>query len=419
MLVGDVDAYVDARHVQRADKDKGATAEKETLKRKTPASPASSPVLPSPASVGAAAVATAICCDGQENIVVEEKHAKLLENVVVSHCAEATATAAVKCPPVVREGEGNGAALVKEEQQVLALGPLEQQQAGGPTQSVKKVKRGASVDSAGDVNVKDTSRQVNRFSPDEIAILESRFFEHPTPTPEQRQEIAEELNKMRLQFEQGQAFHKPTSTLTQVQIKYWFDHQRRKVRKTRPKSILSAVVGGSERKILPRNWSANPESLLFQANRDAVASCIASSVPIPAVSNSGPARAPVPTQQVPQMDMQSYLQYWQALSWMTNQPDWASSCPFKVCSLQSNEILLKRGQHLSQQLFILHGMLKISAYASRDDPDEAPIFTAVLSDGSFFTKSNFAAAASSASEIAVQAHTQCHIALIENTTSNK
>jgi len=101
--------------------------------------------------------------------------------------------------------------------------------------SNKKKKRGSHDELA---------RQVNRFSHEELEYLEDKFHQYPTPNMEQREHIAKELSSRRIEKElnikdlgsrsdfsyiKGQGLM-PTE-LTQVQIKYWFDHQRRKMKK--------------------------------------------------------------------------------------------------------------------------------------------------------------------------------------------
>jgi hypothetical protein len=92
----------------------------------------------------------------------------------------------------------------------------------------------------------DLARQVNRFSHEELEYLEHKFLQFPTPNIEERGRIAKELSDRRLEkdlnikdlsqnsksnfsYIRGQGLM-PTE-LTQVQIKYWFDHQRRKMKK--------------------------------------------------------------------------------------------------------------------------------------------------------------------------------------------
>jgi len=78
----------------------------------------------------------------------------------------------------------------------------------------------------------ELARQVNRFSPEELEYLEHKFIQFPTPNIEQRKEIAKDLSDRRRNSEfesiRGQGW---PCELTQVQIKYWFDHQRRKMKK--------------------------------------------------------------------------------------------------------------------------------------------------------------------------------------------
>jgi len=75
----------------------------------------------------------------------------------------------------------------------------------------------------------ELARQVNRFSSEELQYLEQKFAETPTPNLALREEIALALSKRRMQNDYECMKGGATITrLTQVQIKYWFDHQRRK-----------------------------------------------------------------------------------------------------------------------------------------------------------------------------------------------
>jgi len=88
--------------------------------------------------------------------------------------------------------------------------------------------------SSADAQPPQLARQVNRFSQEELEYLDRKFQEHPTPNVQQREQMAADLSRRRMVSEyesiRGQGW--PTE-LTQVQIKYWFDHQRRKIKKQR------------------------------------------------------------------------------------------------------------------------------------------------------------------------------------------
>ena len=80
----------------------------------------------------------------------------------------------------------------------------------------------------------ELARQVNRFSAEELRYLEKKFAEQPTPNVAAREEIALHLSKGRMGSEEYQCLKGNWCTkLSQVQIKYWFDHQRRKRKRLR------------------------------------------------------------------------------------------------------------------------------------------------------------------------------------------
>ena len=334
----------------------------------------------------------------------------------------------------------------------------------------------------------ELARQVNRFSPEELEYLEQKFRMYPTPNLEQREEIARDLSKRRMVSEyesiRGQGW--PTE-LTQVQIKYWFDHQRRKMKKLRMSHSQFTQVGAVHRRnevVSPSigspihqmpniaamaqqvhgqpSYMANalknpmlvrtsPTGVLPQVNsRPDLAAAMTQGfatytqppaagvsmgmggVPLTspvaaaaaaAAHSSGSTPPPPQVHAAAMQNMQNwglnYLKNWQTLHMITSQSKDAgmknSMAPgnplmqFKVGNWQANQVLLHRYETLDKGIFVLNGNLRVLYYGNKDDPDAMPLYSAIVSEGSYLAKS----ARNSAGGMMIQAQSQCYCALVE------
>ena len=340
----------------------------------------------------------------------------------------------------------------------------------------------------------DLARQVNRFSAEELAYLEKKFREQPTPNVVMREQMAQELSKRRHEMEYGNVRSQGwTQTLTQVQIKYWFDHQRRKRKKQlrafqqqqqqhqqsfyataghhqvgfgspppgglyhpgvsvspvpafdpyghlQIKTPANPLVGGDN--ALKRNSPTGvlPDSAALGMALQSFGPA-ATTAAMAAASLQQGAGAAVPPQSI---DMQSYLKYWQALSFgmQAQNPQGRRSPPmehlkamgmagaiqgqggtsaaggssakqpnFTVKAWNANEVILPRFEELANGIFVLGGNLRLSFYGEKDDPVEMPLYSAIISEGSFVGRTN--SKSFNAGGMMIQAQTQCYVAVID------
>jgi len=345
----------------------------------------------------------------------------------------------------------------------------------------------------------DLARQVNRFSAEELAYLEKKFMEQPTPNVLMREQMAAELSKRRQEMEYGNARSQGwTQTLTQVQIKYWFDHQRRKRKKQlrayqhqaqmsaqqqqsfyagqhhvgfgsptpsglyhpgvsvspvpsfdpyshlqikTPANVLCGDAGNALKRTSPTG--VLPDSATLGAALQSFGPTATTAAMAAAVSVSQGAGAPISPQSI---DMQSYLKYWQALSFGmqaqnlqgrrsppmdqlkavggqfslpagaiqggTSAAGGAAQQPnFTVKAWNANEVVLPRFQELANGIFVLGGNLRLSFYGEKDDPVEMPLYSAIISEGSFVGRTN--SKSFNAGGMMIQAQTQCYLAVID------
>lgn len=134
---------------------------------------------------------------------------------------------------------------------------------------------GAEGGGTGAGGVGGLARQVNRFSPHEVGFLMELFKENDLPSEDQRQAIADKISRLRARRagrlgpgETGPA-KRPSMgnelpVVSQKNVKYWFDHQRRTRAKRRRDRRMAAKKGPNfetRAHVLP-HMSAHPSTVV-------------------------------------------------------------------------------------------------------------------------------------------------------------
>ena len=155
---------------------------------------------------------------------------------------------------------------------------------------------GTGAGGAGAGGVGGLARQVNRFSPHEVGLLMKLFEENELPSEAQRQAIADKISCLRARRagrlgpgEKGPARRPIKGTelpvLSQKNVKYWFDHQRRTRAKLRRERRMAAKKGPKLETgphVLP-HMSAYPSTLVGNGG-DPLSAVITQPVPPPQIA---------------------------------------------------------------------------------------------------------------------------------------
>lgn len=259
-------------------------------------------------------------------------------------------------------------------------------------------------------------RHVNRFSPEEISFLEETFIHDETPDRKRREEITKHMNKKRHRAASQKKGARKVIELTQMKIKYWFDHKRRKVKAKRVErmerhnsasiscdtAVLEAAVqmNSNQNSGQESNWVPTNGGTACQSNLQGLLSNML-------MLNNVPKAAPATTQTL--WDMQAYLQQWQTLALVAMQFECPKPSPnMRVFQLQPKQVLLAKGQELLNGFLVLNGAMSLALYAKPEDAQ--PLLQYTLPKGSYLGPSKELGVGN----MLIQAQSQCQIMLIEH-----
>ena len=250
--------------------------------------------------------------------------------------------------------------------------------------------------------------QVNRFSPEEVAYLDAKFKVKTTPSVAERVEIAQELTRRRRERSErtpGRTFPE----LSQYQIKYWFDHRRRKVKRlqrqlSEAESFQPAPQAApAAPEPAPAPAGASVHDLLQHAHHAAAALAVqrglspaaavqlgAQAMALAGMAHAPPAAAPWPAAappaavdpQMSNMVLVIKLQVWQMFSVMN--PEAAAAINPNTVAMEFLEYpagaeVVPAGE-ATGSLYVLEGSLQVEHLAA---PGQAPAARSLLVQGSF------------------------------------
>ena len=255
---------------------------------------------------------------------------------------------------------------------------------------------------------------MNRFSPEEVAYLDAKFKVKTTPSVAERVEIAQELTRRRRERSErtpGRTFPE----LSQYQIKYWFDHRRRKVKRLQRQlseaESFQPAPQAAPAAPEPAPAGASVHDMLQHAHHAAAALAVQQGLPPAAAAQMGaqvmalagmahappaaapwlaapaapPPAAPPPAAVDPQMSNMVIvikLQVWQMFRVMN--PEAAAAVDPNTVAMEFLEYpagaeVVPPGEAMGS-LYVLEGSLQVEHLAA---PGQAPAARSLLVQGSF------------------------------------
>ena len=259
---------------------------------------------------------------------------------------------------------------------------------------------------------RELTRQVNRFSSEEAAHLEEYFQKNDTPNREQRTALAEHIERQRwrraVRLGPGEAgpARRPARgselpPLSEKNIKYWFDHQRRtrakKIRQARSGQMafvgVELPLGGNSASLHSSAVTAGSRSLpgVPIAPRGAPPpGCT-----VPAFTSGGLAarlmEGLVSRGDGPQGDMQDVLSKNPALvGLMLESQTQQQFNPLMIHTFLPGLTLLEQGHTVGLTLYVLKGQIRVTYHSSlpRVGAVAVEAATATLGPGSIFKKAS-------------------------------